>query len=99
VNDLVRKAKQAEYLIESLPGPDPEEEKARRLDELETTMEKADSEYIKALDRASEPSPYARLLTKAACHALCLFLPRRRVASPTRTITQGSHRHPPHDAR
>ncbi|KDQ17606.1 hypothetical protein BOTBODRAFT_155686 [Botryobasidium botryosum FD-172 SS1] len=52
VNDLIRKAKQVEYLIESLPGPDPEEGQAQRLEELETAMQKANSEYIEALDRA-----------------------------------------------
>ena len=67
------KAKQVEYLINSLPEPEPEEEqvsfaimfallhvayeedvKAKRLQELDDDMARANEEYIEAVNRASE---------------------------------------------
>ncbi|THU90799.1 hypothetical protein K435DRAFT_675445 [Dendrothele bispora CBS 962.96] len=52
VTDLIRKAKQIEYLISSLPEPEPEEEQAIRLQALEEEMQQANSEYIDAVNRA-----------------------------------------------
>ncbi|ETW78389.1 hypothetical protein HETIRDRAFT_325673 [Heterobasidion irregulare TC 32-1] len=52
VGDLMVKAKQVEYLIQSLPVPEPEEEQAARLQALEDDMTRANEEYIAAVDRA-----------------------------------------------
>jgi len=52
VNDLIRKAKQVEFLIDSLPGPDPEEVQVRRFEELEMAMQRANDEYREAVERA-----------------------------------------------
>ncbi|OJA21087.1 hypothetical protein AZE42_07723, partial [Rhizopogon vesiculosus] len=52
VQDLIVKAKQIEYLIQSLPVPEPEEEQANRLQALEQEMQDANEEYIQAVDRA-----------------------------------------------
>jgi len=54
VTDLITKAKQIEYLINSLPEPEPEEEQAKRLQTLEDEMTIADEEYIHAVNRASQ---------------------------------------------
>ncbi|KAI0761150.1 hypothetical protein BD413DRAFT_486365 [Trametes elegans] len=52
VTDLMVKAKQVEYLIQSLPEPDPEENQVERLQALEAEMEQANAEYIQAVNRA-----------------------------------------------
>ncbi|KAH9850587.1 hypothetical protein C2E23DRAFT_834607 [Lenzites betulinus] len=52
VTDLIVKAKQVEYLIQSLPEPDPEEEQVERLQALEQEMALANAEYIRAVNRA-----------------------------------------------
>jgi len=52
VADLIVKAKQVEYLINSLPEPEPEEEQAKRLAALEEEMQAVNAEYIQAVDRA-----------------------------------------------
>ncbi|KAF5360084.1 hypothetical protein D9758_007574 [Tetrapyrgos nigripes] len=52
VTDLVRKAKQIEYLISSLPEPESEEEQAGRLQSLEEEMQAANVQYIAAVNRA-----------------------------------------------
>ncbi|CAE6451336.1 unnamed protein product [Rhizoctonia solani] len=52
VNDLITKAKQIEYLIKSLPPPEPESEQAARLVSLEADMKLANDEYRQALARA-----------------------------------------------
>ncbi|KAI0665823.1 hypothetical protein C8Q78DRAFT_1083676 [Trametes maxima] len=52
VTDLMVKAKQAEYLIQSLPEPDPEEKQVERLQALEEEMEQANAEYVQAVNRA-----------------------------------------------
>ncbi|KAJ7593509.1 hypothetical protein C8J56DRAFT_499362 [Mycena floridula] len=52
VTDLIIKAKQVEYLINSLPEPEPEEVQARRLQQLEEEMTAANEEYISAVGRA-----------------------------------------------
>ncbi|KAJ3517823.1 hypothetical protein NLJ89_g247 [Agrocybe chaxingu] len=52
VTDLIVKAKQIEYLINSLPEPEPEEEQAKRLRSLEDEMTVANAEYIRAVNRA-----------------------------------------------
>lgn len=52
VQDLIVKAKQIEYLIQSLPVPEPEEQQANRLQALERQMQDANEEYIQAVDRA-----------------------------------------------
>ncbi|KAF9513904.1 hypothetical protein BS47DRAFT_1295675 [Hydnum rufescens UP504] len=55
VDDLIKKAKQIEILIKSLPIFDPEEEQARtiaRLSALEQEMGVANQEYREAVDRA-----------------------------------------------
>ncbi|KJA20840.1 hypothetical protein HYPSUDRAFT_68165 [Hypholoma sublateritium FD-334 SS-4] len=54
VTDLIVKAKQIEYLINSLPEPEPEEEQAHRLQELENEMQEANAEYINAVRRAKD---------------------------------------------
>ncbi|KAG1775137.1 hypothetical protein EV702DRAFT_1120724 [Suillus placidus] len=56
VQDLIVKAKQIEYLIQSLPVPEPEQQQANRLQALEQQMQDANEEYIQAVDRASKPS-------------------------------------------
>lgn len=52
VQDLIVKAKQIEYLIQSLPVPEPEEQQANRLQALERQMQDANEEYMQAVDRA-----------------------------------------------
>ena len=47
------KAKQIEYLINSLPEPEAEEEQEKRLASLEDEMTIANEEYTHALNRAS----------------------------------------------
>ncbi|KAJ3508048.1 hypothetical protein NMY22_g16736 [Coprinellus aureogranulatus] len=54
VTDLVTKAKQIEYLINSLPEPEPEETQARRLKALEEEMTTANEEYAQAVSRAKD---------------------------------------------
>ncbi|KAF9467033.1 hypothetical protein BDZ94DRAFT_1250365 [Collybia nuda] len=54
VTDLVVKAKQVEYLINSLPEPEPEEEQAKRLAALAEEMTTANAEYIQAVNRAKD---------------------------------------------
>ncbi|KAK0472294.1 hypothetical protein IW261DRAFT_1343733 [Armillaria novae-zelandiae] len=51
VIDLIAKAKQVEYLIQSLPQPEAEEEQANRLQRLQEEMSVADAEYAGALKR------------------------------------------------
>ncbi|KAJ4481197.1 hypothetical protein J3R30DRAFT_3465042 [Lentinula aciculospora] len=51
VTDLIRKAKQVEYLINSLPEPEREEIQAQRLQQLEDEMQLVNAEYIQAVDR------------------------------------------------
>jgi len=52
VDDLIKKAKQIEILIKSLPVFDPEEEQIGRLSALEQEMGVANQEYREAVDRA-----------------------------------------------
>ncbi|KAF7767919.1 hypothetical protein Agabi119p4_7162 [Agaricus bisporus var. burnettii] len=52
VMDLMVKAKQIDYLINSLPEPEPEEAQAKRLEVLEEEMQIANEEYVKAVNRA-----------------------------------------------
>jgi len=52
VTDLIRKGKQIEVLIGSLPVPEPEEEQAKRLQGLQEEMSKANQEYQAAVSRA-----------------------------------------------
>ncbi|KZP11878.1 hypothetical protein FIBSPDRAFT_799683 [Athelia psychrophila] len=54
VTDLVVKAKQVEYLIQSLPEPEAEEVQAARLQVLENEMTEANAEYIQAVNRAKD---------------------------------------------
>ncbi|KAF4623680.1 hypothetical protein D9613_001399 [Agrocybe pediades] len=54
VTDLIVKAKQIEYLINSLPEPEPEELQAQRLQDLEEEMTQANAEYIRAVNRAKD---------------------------------------------
>ncbi|KAG6837169.1 hypothetical protein H0H93_013759 [Arthromyces matolae] len=54
VADLMTKAKQVEYLIKSLPEPEPEEAQAHRLAKLEEEMQVANAEYIRAVHRAKD---------------------------------------------
>ncbi|KAF9078286.1 hypothetical protein BDP27DRAFT_1309353 [Rhodocollybia butyracea] len=51
VTDLIRKAKQVEYLVKSLPEPEPEEAQAQRLQQLEEEMQIANTEYALAVKR------------------------------------------------
>ncbi|KAH9939039.1 uncharacterized protein BXZ73DRAFT_89121 [Epithele typhae] len=52
VTDLIVKAKQVEFLIQSLPEPDPEEQQVERLQALEEEMNEANEEYVQAVGRA-----------------------------------------------
>ncbi|EPS99659.1 hypothetical protein FOMPIDRAFT_53231 [Fomitopsis schrenkii] len=52
VNDLVVKAKQIDYLVQSLPEPEAEEVQANRLQNLENQMAEANAEYARAVTRA-----------------------------------------------
>ncbi|EKM60654.1 uncharacterized protein PHACADRAFT_246695 [Phanerochaete carnosa HHB-10118-sp] len=52
VTDLLVKAKQVEYLINSLPEPESEEAQAMRLQDLERQMTEADDDYVRAVNRA-----------------------------------------------
>ncbi|EPQ61310.1 hypothetical protein GLOTRDRAFT_113685 [Gloeophyllum trabeum ATCC 11539] len=54
VTDFIVKAKQIEYLIQSLPEPEPEEEQAKRLQVLEDEMTQANTEYLRAVARAKD---------------------------------------------
>ncbi|KAG5723486.1 hypothetical protein E4T56_gene17037 [Termitomyces sp. T112] len=54
VADLMTKAKQVEYLIKSLPEPEPEEAQAKRLAALEEEMQVANADYIRAVNRAKD---------------------------------------------
>ncbi|KAL0058711.1 hypothetical protein AAF712_014594 [Marasmius tenuissimus] len=51
VADLIVKAKQVEFLINSLPEPEQEEVQAQRLQALEKEMQEANEEYVKAVKR------------------------------------------------
>jgi len=52
VADLIVKAKQVDYLINSLPVPESEEAQAKRLQALEEEMTIANAEYKKAVEQA-----------------------------------------------
>ncbi|KAH7103151.1 hypothetical protein BKA62DRAFT_616539 [Auriculariales sp. MPI-PUGE-AT-0066] len=52
VTDLVRKAKQIQYLIDALPVPEPEEQQATRLAQMENELQQANAEYDVATKRA-----------------------------------------------
>ncbi|KZT09050.1 uncharacterized protein LAESUDRAFT_735701 [Laetiporus sulphureus 93-53] len=52
VADLIVKAKQIDYLIQSLPEPEPEEVQANRFRVLEEEMTEANAEYVRAVNRA-----------------------------------------------
>ncbi|CCL98923.1 uncharacterized protein FIBRA_00930 [Fibroporia radiculosa] len=52
VRDLVVKAKQIDYLIQSLPEPESEEVQAGRLECLEEEMTEANTDYVRAVNRA-----------------------------------------------
>jgi len=52
VADLITKAKQVEYLIQSLPVPEPEEQQSAKLRGLEEEMVLANEEYLVAVNRA-----------------------------------------------
>ncbi|KAJ7641474.1 hypothetical protein FB45DRAFT_900300 [Roridomyces roridus] len=54
VTDLIVKAKQVEYLINSLPEPESEEEQAKRLKILDEEMTVANEEYIQAVARSKD---------------------------------------------
>ncbi|KAJ6456793.1 hypothetical protein C8R47DRAFT_1181020 [Mycena vitilis] len=54
VTDLIVKAKQVEYLIKSLPEPEPEEEQAKRLQMLDEEMTVVNEEYVAAVARAKD---------------------------------------------
>ncbi|GJE98020.1 Mediator of RNA polymerase II transcription subunit 21 [Phanerochaete sordida] len=54
VNDLLVKAKQVEYLINSLPEPESEEAQAMRLQDLEHQMSAANEDYLRAVNRAKD---------------------------------------------
>ncbi|KAJ3485805.1 hypothetical protein NLI96_g4681 [Meripilus lineatus] len=66
VTDLMVKAKQIEYLIQSLPVPEPEEVQANRLKSLEDEMNKANDDYVRAINRAK---PAQQIIRGAAQHA------------------------------
>ncbi|KAJ6529821.1 hypothetical protein B0H19DRAFT_968143 [Mycena capillaripes] len=51
VTDLIVKTKQVEYVIKSLPEPEPEEEQAKRLQVLDDVC---NEEYIQAVARSKD---------------------------------------------
>ncbi|PCH33127.1 hypothetical protein WOLCODRAFT_134943 [Wolfiporia cocos MD-104 SS10] len=53
VTDLVVKAKQVDYLIQSLPEPEAEKAQAHRLQALEDEMTRVNEDYLLAVNRAS----------------------------------------------
>ncbi|KAJ7493857.1 hypothetical protein FB451DRAFT_1215569 [Mycena latifolia] len=54
VTDLIVKAKQVEFLINSLPTPEPEAEQAKRLQALDEEMGVVNEEYIQAVARSKD---------------------------------------------
>ncbi|KAJ7164358.1 hypothetical protein C8R46DRAFT_1177029 [Mycena filopes] len=54
VADLIVKAKQVEYLIQSLPDREPEEEQAKRLQSLDDEMTTVNEEYMHAIARSKD---------------------------------------------
>jgi len=54
ISELVRKAKQVELLINSLPAPEPENQHVARLAELQDEMAAANEEYRQAVNRARD---------------------------------------------
>ncbi|EJD55029.1 hypothetical protein AURDEDRAFT_50088 [Auricularia subglabra TFB-10046 SS5] len=56
VTDLVRKAKQVDYLIGVLPVPESEEAQAERLEQMEKELQEANEEYRQAVARARTSS-------------------------------------------
>lgn len=54
MTDLIIKAKQVEYLIKSLPEPEPEEEQAKRLKILDEEMTVVNEEYMQAVARSQD---------------------------------------------
>ncbi|KAK7051717.1 hypothetical protein R3P38DRAFT_3386509 [Favolaschia claudopus] len=54
VTDLIVKAKQVEYLIQSLPEPEPEEGQEKRLKALDDETTLANEEYIQAVARSKD---------------------------------------------
>ncbi|KAJ6466105.1 hypothetical protein C8R47DRAFT_990999 [Mycena vitilis] len=54
VTDLIVKAKQVEYLIQSLPEPEPEQEQAKRLQILDEEMTVVNEEYTVAVARSRD---------------------------------------------
>ncbi|KAJ7150141.1 hypothetical protein C8R43DRAFT_1006387 [Mycena crocata] len=54
VTDLIVKAKQVEYLIQSLPEPEPEDEQAKRLQALDDEMTIVNDEYTRAVARSKD---------------------------------------------
>ncbi|KAF5345120.1 hypothetical protein D9757_013867 [Collybiopsis confluens] len=65
VVDLVRKAKQVEYLVNSLPDPEGEEEQALRLQQLEQEMQVANVEYARAVVRLKSLHAQVTLLLRS----------------------------------
>lgn len=59
VTDFLRKAKQLEYLIDSLPSPPSQDELETEYDlaQLETEAQETNREYLLALEEAGESSP------------------------------------------
>jgi len=53
VADLMRKTRQIQILIQSLPAPEHETEQAERFEQLERDMQDANREYKEAVTRAS----------------------------------------------
>jgi hypothetical protein len=69
--DLVRKAKQIELLINSLPVLEPEETQAARFVQLEEEMQVANAEYKAALERARMPLiPFIAALSRSHVRSL-----------------------------
>ncbi|KAJ7609769.1 hypothetical protein DFH06DRAFT_1274964 [Mycena polygramma] len=54
VTDLIVKAKQVEYLIESMPIPEGEEAQAARRETLDTEMTCTNAEYLAAVARSKD---------------------------------------------
>lgn len=52
MTDLVRKAKQIEFLIDALPAPEPDASQAARLAQIEADLQSANEDYTKAVARA-----------------------------------------------
>ncbi|KAL0568834.1 hypothetical protein V5O48_013137 [Marasmius crinis-equi] len=72
VQDLIVKAKQVECLIDSFPEPALESEQAHRLQQLEDDMQRANLDYIQAINRAESLHLQVAQLSRLMLHEACV---------------------------